>query len=272
MTRQLSFKPGASGQPESGPLLRLTTQPEVHAERLARDGVMANLRPALAVFAALDGTALTLGLEVTGAHEFTIPLTTEVAAQPWRLAILILLIDNLVSGSDDPGISHLLKSVEIEADGAVGLTQASLLGALEARKASADAAMTHWLPATFELAPPYVGRVFLVDGREWIFDLIIHPAGRFAHERATTLLRLIEDLDSVMAWTGFEVDLTPSDVLSNGLVPYPTVCEVKDGSVRYGAEMPPSGCGLMFDLMIALVVAASDAPVTTVDIAISRGW
>lgn len=131
MTRCLCYGLSAAPAPPSGPLLLFTVKPGVKLQTLVREVPIESLRPAFAVFAALDGTAPANRVDITGPEEFTIALAPEIAVQPWRLAILALLIDNAVFDIESPTSSAFLKAVVMEVDSHQSITADALLSALD---------------------------------------------------------------------------------------------------------------------------------------------
>lgn len=271
MSRAFSFDLAFQRQPLSGPALRVTTKPEHSAAQLAPDVPAGSILPGLAVFSAIDGTSVPGPAEVLGERELVFRLPPLTGGTPWRVAVLVNLIDNAVFGSDDPAISQLIESVTIESDGLAGATAETLFRALEARKEEARQEMTATLPAEF-VTHPDLGREWPADGTEWMFEIQAFPEKPLSDAQQTECRELIEQIDALLAWTAFETEKSPAEILASGSVPYPVEIEVTADTLTYQLEMPPSGIALPLVLLREAVEKRFSTKVVKWNVGISEGW
>jgi hypothetical protein len=271
MSRSLSFGLTFAREGGSGPVIRLRTRPDHSAAEMAPDVPASSVLPALAVFAAIDGTPSPAPAEPIDGSNFIFRLSSAVASSPWRAAMLLNLIDNAVFGSDDPASSSLIESVTFESDDLALHTLETLQAALDARKEEARGIMTGILPPDFETHPD-LGREWPADGIEWFFKVEMKTETRLTQAQQDDCRVLVKHVDSMLAWTAFETDKSPAEVLEAGIVPYPVEVTVSASSLTYQLEMPPSGTAMPLVMMRDILEKRWSAKVSAWTIEIAEGW
>jgi hypothetical protein len=269
MSRSLSFALRMENQTGAGPAIRLRTNPGYSAAELAPHVPAGSLQPAFAVFSAVDKSPVAGLVKVINDREFIFPLPAPVASSAWRMAILINLIDNAVFGSEDPGASTLIESVTIESDALAGLSLEALQSALEAKKEEARQEITGLLPPDYKENPD-IGREWPADGSDWFFNIELQLDKTI--EDTEDCRERLQQVDDMIAWTGFETEKTPIEYLQNGLVPYPAEVSVSETAVAYNAEMPPAATGLPLILMRDILGSHFGSKVIAWKMEISEGW
>lgn len=271
MSRAFSFDLSFKHQSQSGPALRVTVKPEHRAADLALEIPAGSLLPALTVFSAIDGTPARGPAEALGERELVFLLPPAIGGTPWRVAMLVNLIDNAVFGSGDPATSQLIESVTVESDSLASETVDSLLHALEVRKEEARREMTAILPVDF-VTHPDLGHEWPADGTEWIFDIQTMTEKPLTDMQQAECRELLEQIDALLAWTAFETENSPSQVLASGIVPYPVEIEVAADFFTYRLEMPPSGVALPLVLLRDAFEKRFSTKLVRWNVAISEGW
>lgn len=269
--RQLGFETAVAVQSSKGPGLRIDLKPGYEAAELLETVPAGSLKPALALFASIDGTGISARPSASGRHQLFFPLSEQIAAKGWRIAMLLNLVDNAAFDNDEGSVSKIVQRVTVESDALAGRSWADIAGELNARKEEARKAMTEALPAGYEVHPD-LGREWPADGREWMFKIRLHPERPLTADEIARSRSLVESIDSLMAWTAFETEQTPYEILDSGFVPYPVEVIADADTVGIELEMPPSGMALPAVLMEEALSAVSGAKPRGWDIDIEEAW
>jgi hypothetical protein len=269
MSRSLSFPLKIGKQTGDKCVIRLRTNPGYSAADLAPDVPAGSLQPAFAVFAAIDKSPSAGPAKVINDREFSFPLPEMIASSPWRMAVIINLIDNAVFGLENPGVSTLIESVTVENDALAVAEFDAFQAALQTQMENARQEITKLLPPDYK-EDVDIGREWPADGSDWFFNIELELDKPV--ENAEACRELLQQVDDMIAWTGFETQKTPIEYLQNGLVPYPAEVKVSGTSATYSAEMPPVGTGLPLILMRDVLENQFGAKVKNWKMDISQGW
>ncbi|GGB11701.1 hypothetical protein GCM10011491_44490 [Brucella endophytica] len=269
--RQLGFETVFTAQSPKGPGLRIDLKAAYEAAKLLDTVPDGSLKPALALFAAINKTAGPARPSASGPRQLFFSLSEPVASKGWRIAMLLNLVDNATFDNDGGPVSEIVQRVTVESDALAGRNWADIAGELDARKNEARKTMTEVLPPDYEVHED-LGRQWPADGREWMFKIRLHPARPLTTDEITRSRSLVESIDSLMAWTAFETEKTPYEILSSGVVPYPVEVIAEADTVGIELEMPPSGMALPAVLMEEAVSAVSGSKPRSWDIDIEEGW
>jgi hypothetical protein len=269
MSRLLSFQLRMEKQSGGAANLRLRTKSGLAAASLAPEVPAGSIQSAFAVFAAIDKVPAPGPAVVVSEREFLFSLPPSIAGSPWRVALILNLIDNAVFSSETPGESSLIETVTVESDALAGLEFGVLQADLETRKEEARQEITSLLPPNFT-ADVDLGREWPADGSSWFFDIRMQTER--AIDQASACRDMLLRVDDMIAWTAFETEKSPAEYLESGLVPYPCEVAVSGSTASYSAEMPPVGTGLPLVLMRDILENHYAAKVKSWTLLVSQGW
>ncbi|WP_117190269.1 hypothetical protein [Rhizobium terrae] len=270
MSRELHF-PVEIRSNSGKPRLRVSIAPDYSAADMFRSAIPADtVLPALDIFAAISGEVPARGGVTTSGSEIVFDLPSHVAADAWKVAVLVNLIDYATAADGDME-TRLVDKVTVEASALGSIDFPALQAALEARKEAAREEMTARLPADMEVHPD-LGRIWPADAVEFFIKVVMKFSRTLQEAEKASVHASLESLDSLVAWSGFETERNPEQWLENSWVPYPVEIAVEAATAEYSVEMAPSDISLVFVLFREALEKSLDVDIAAWDFEFREGF
>ena len=213
--------------------------------------------PALSVLSSADGEAFVPTATLDGT-EIVLPLTEAIASQPWRLAILLNLID--FSGGEEDSDLRLIDRVVVESSGLDGVTVEQCFGDLQERFESARAFLSAKLPDGFYL-DEYAEGAWPEEAEFYSFAVTMSLGSALSPDAISRMGELCKYLEQMNAWMGFTLDGNFENWMAQNKILYPGGVEVDKSTLVYRAERPPSDISLTLVLVEEMLLKRFETPI-----------